>query len=114
MKDESVYLQHVLRCIRRIEEYTSRGRDAFLASPLVQDATLRNLQTLAESTQRLSESLKVKHKEVDWQALSGFRNVLVHDYLGIDLERVFDSIENHLPGLLKAVESLLREAAQTK
>jgi uncharacterized protein with HEPN domain len=75
---------------------------------------LRNLQTLAESTKRLSESLKAKHKEVDWQALSGFRNVLVHDYLGIDLERVFDSIENHLPGLRGAVESLLREAERTK
>jgi len=75
---------------------------------------LRNLQTLAESAQRLSESLKVKRREIDWQALSGFRNVLVHDYLGIDLERVFDSIENHLPGLRVAVESLLREPDQAK
>jgi len=114
MKDESVYLRHVLRCIERIEEYTSGGRNAFLSSPIVQDATLRNLQTLAESTQRLSESLKAKRKEIDWEALSGFRNVLVHDYLGIDLERVFDSIENDLPGLRAAVESLLREAEQTK
>lgn len=110
MKDQRVYLRHIQRCIRRIDEYTEGGRDAFLASPIVQDATLRNLQTIAESTQRLSDDLKAKHAEVDWQALSGFRNVLVHDYLGIDLEQVYDSIEKHLPGLLKAIESLLLEA----
>jgi uncharacterized protein with HEPN domain len=110
VKDQRVYLRHILRCGRRIEEYTRGGRSAFLASPLLQDATLRNLQTMAESTQRLDESLKARHQEVDWPALAGFRNVLVHDYLGIDLERVYDSIEEHLPGLLIAVESLLREA----
>jgi len=114
MKDQSVYLRHILRCIGRIQEYTSGGREAFLASPLLQDATLRNLQTMAESTQRLDESLRAKHSSVAWQALAGFRNVLVHDYLGIDLERVWDSVENHLPGLLTAVESLLRRGEDSR
>ena len=50
MKDDSIYLKHILRCIGRIEEYSSEGRDAFFSSTLIQDGVLRNLQTLAESS----------------------------------------------------------------
>jgi len=68
--------------MRRIEQYCQDGEDAFRASELVQDAVLRNLQTLAESTQRISDRLKASHPEVEWRVIAGFRNVLVHDYLG--------------------------------
>ena len=52
MKDDRVYLKHILRCIARIEEYTAGGRESFFASPLIQDGVIRNLQTLAESSQQ--------------------------------------------------------------
>jgi len=107
MKDQRIYLQHILESIAWIEEYTSTGRDQFLTSRMAQDATLRQLQVMAESTQRLSEDLKDQHPEVDWRALSGFRNVLVHDYLGIDMAEVFSAIQGNLPSLKAAVESLL-------
>ncbi|MEB3885690.1 HepT-like ribonuclease domain-containing protein [Lyngbya sp. CCY1209] len=71
----------ILQCINPIQEYTGEDREIFLHNTLVQDAVLRRLQTMAESTQRLSEELKAEATEVDWRALSGFRNVLVHDYL---------------------------------
>tara|TARA_Y100000589_G_scaffold278977_1_gene274736 strand:+ start:373 stop:669 length:297 start_codon:yes stop_codon:yes gene_type:complete len=58
VKEDRVYLKHILRCIRRIEEYTAKGSEDFLSSPMAHDATLRNLQTMAESTQRLSAPLK--------------------------------------------------------
>ncbi len=79
MKDDRVYLGHILRCIARIEEYTVNGRDTFFASHLVQDGVVRNLQTLAESSRRLSQDVKALHPGVDWKGLAGFRNVLVHD-----------------------------------
>ncbi|MGF1514585.1 MAG: DUF86 domain-containing protein, partial [Elainellaceae cyanobacterium] len=61
----------------------------FGSSALVQDAVLRRLQTIAESSQRLSKELKAQAPGVDWRSLAGFRNILVHDYVdGIDLERV--------------------------
>jgi uncharacterized protein with HEPN domain len=64
---------------------------------------------MAESTQRLSDDLKAQAPEVDWRALSGFRNVLVHDYLGgIDMERVWDAVEFYLPGLEASVQKLMR------
>ena len=85
MKDDRLYIDHVLECVRRIEEYCKDGEDAFRGSELIQDAVLRNLQTLTESTQRIGDQVKVLHPEVDWRAIAGFRNVLVHDYLGINL-----------------------------
>ena len=76
MKDDRVYLGHILRCISRIEEYTIEGRETFFSSPLIQDGVIRNLQTLAESSQRLSEDIKARYPAVDWKGLAGFRNVL--------------------------------------
>ena len=108
MKDDRVYLKHILRCVSRIEEYAAGGRDAFMASHLVQDGVIRNLQTLAESSQRLSEGLKVSQPAVDWKGLAGFRNVLVHDYLGVDLELVHRAVERDVPKLRAACEALLR------
>jgi uncharacterized protein with HEPN domain len=97
VKDDRVYLKHILRCIARIEEYTAGGRQSFFASHLIQDGVIRNLQTLAESSQHLSEGVKASQSSVDWKGLVGFRNVLVHDYLGIDLELVYRAVEQDVP-----------------
>jgi uncharacterized protein with HEPN domain len=103
MKDDRVYLSHILDCIRRIEENTAGGKDAFFASHTLQDAVLRNLQTLAESTQRLSEKLKMRHPEVEWRRIGAFRNILVHDYLGIDMERIWEITQRDVPALKTTV-----------
>ena len=70
-----VYVEHILECIDRIKDYTQNGKDSFINESLVQDGVLRRLQTMAESTQRLSDDLKASIADVDWRALSGFRNV---------------------------------------
>ena len=108
MKDDRVYLKHILRCIARIQEYTAAGAESFFASPLIQDGVIRNLQTLAESSQHLSESIKAAPSDVDWKGLAGFRNVLVHDYLGVDLELVYRAVEHDVPKLKVACETVLR------
>ncbi|MCJ7797898.1 MAG: DUF86 domain-containing protein [Thermoleophilia bacterium] len=94
MNREFLYLLHVKESITRIEQYTREGKDVFSHDVKTQDAVLRNLQTLAESTQRLSEAVREAHPEVEWRAISAFRNVLVHDYLGIDLERVWEIVQD--------------------
>ena len=109
MKDDCVYLSHILECVRRIEEDTAGGKDAFFASRTLQDAVLRNLQTLAESTQRLSEGLKMRHPGIEWQRVAAFRNVLVHDYLGIDMERIWEITQRDVPTLRTTVEGMLEE-----
>ena len=108
MKDDRLYLIHISECIERIEKYVGDdGEKNFMDSDLVQDAVIRNLQTLAESATRISEELQEKHPEVDWFKIRGFRNVLVHDYLGVDLKRVWNILVNDLPRLKAAVEKML-------
>jgi uncharacterized protein with HEPN domain len=110
VKDDCLYIDHVLDCVRRIDRYCQDGEEVFRGSELIQDAVLRNLQTLAESTQRISEHLKALHTEVDWRAIAGFRNVLVHDYLGINLVRVWEIVSIHLPVLVSQMEAIRHEA----
>jgi len=69
---DRVYLTYILECIANIEELTMPGRTAFEASKHSRAAILYYLQTMAESTQRLSEELKAAHSEVDWIGISGF------------------------------------------
>ena len=106
MKSEDVYLRHILECIRRIEEDVTGGLDQFLSSHMAQDAVLRNLQTLGESTQRLSEQLKATQPSIEWSRIAAFRNLLVHNYLGIDLVVVWEIVERDLPRLKQAVQAI--------
>jgi uncharacterized protein with HEPN domain len=109
VKDDAVYLRHIMEAIRRVEENTEPGRAAFMASHTLQDAVLRNLQTMSESTQRLSTALREAHPMIDWRALSGFRNVLVHNYLGIDLDQIWIVVQRDVPALKAVAEASLRE-----
>ncbi|MCI0441319.1 MAG: DUF86 domain-containing protein [Chloroflexi bacterium] len=109
MKEDAVYLRHILESIRRIESNTASGRDDFMNSHTLQDAVLRNLQTLAESTQRLSESVKAGHPEIEWRRIAAFRNILVHNYLGIDLDRVWDIVRRDVPALKQAITLMLQD-----
>jgi uncharacterized protein with HEPN domain len=108
MKDDKLYLIHIDECIGRIESYVeSVTKQQFLESTLIQDAVVRNLQIMAESTQRLPDEIKNKNPEIDWFKISGFRNVLVHDYLGLDTERIWLILEKDLPALKKAIQKML-------
>ena len=103
LESDRVLLAHMRDCLDRILEYTDAERSRFDASRLVQDAVIRNLQTLAESSQRLSSEIKGTEPQIPWRELSGFRNVIVHGYLGVDLGAVWLVVEQDLPALTAAV-----------
>ena len=103
---DRLYLDHILSRIGRIQRYTADGRDAFFDDDKTQDAVVRNLQTLAESTQRLSDPLKRRHYDVDWRAIAGFRNVVVHNYLGLDPEVIWRVVADDLPRLSETVRRM--------
>lgn len=107
MKDDRLYLIHIKECIERIKEYVINGKESFFADAKTQDAVVRNLQILAESTQRLSQKLKADHSEVDWKKIAGFRNILVHDYLYVNPVLVWQIVEDKLPQLKRTVSQML-------
>lgn len=93
-------------CLERIHEYTQADRSRFEGSRLVQDAVIRNLQTLTESSQRLSTEIKGSEPQIPWRELAGFRNVIVHGYLGVDLGAIWLVVEQDLPALAEAVDRM--------
>ncbi len=105
-ESDKVLLIHIQSSIENIRQYTGVKRDTFFGSQLVQDAVLRNLQTLAESTQRLSKPLKATEPGIPWQEIAGFRNVLTHSYLGLDLDVIWNVLEHDLDALSEAVERM--------
>lgn len=112
MRSQRAYLLHVLRCIGRIKEDSAAGDAVVLQSLTLQDAVLRNLQLLCESTQRLSPELKRAHPEIDWRAIAGMRNVLVHDYFEVDFGTVWRIVQRDLPALERAVTKVLGELGE--
>ena len=103
---DQIYVEHMLECNERVERFAYQDRNTFMRSDLVQDAVVRNLQTLSESSQRLSDEVKNTQSHIDWRAITGFRNILVHDYMGLDLETIWLVIENDLPALKDALNAM--------
>ena len=100
------YAKHILDAIARIRRIQERGDIA--QDEILYDATLRNLQTLSEATQLLPTEEKVRYPEVPWRDISGFRNILVHNYLGtIDPITVVGVVEQHLDLLEACVRAML-------
>jgi uncharacterized protein with HEPN domain len=104
-KQPILYLIHIIECIERIEIYIDELQGKHLLSDRkTYDAILRNLQVMAESSQRLPLEIKNKQPDIEWDNMAGFRNVLMHDYLGdIDEEIVMNVIKDKLPELKLAV-----------
>lgn len=103
---DKVLIAHMRECLLRIAEYTTGSRDRFSGSRMVQDAVIRNPQTLTESSQRLSDEIRTTESQVPRRELIGFRNVMVHGYLGIDLEAVWSVVERDLPQLSAALDRM--------
>jgi len=106
-KDVRVYLAHILESIDKIERFTSDGRDCFLRDAMVHDAVVRNLEIIGEAAKRVDDAYRAAHPEVPWRALAGLRDVLIHQYEGVDLERVWAVVERDLPRVRTGIRALL-------
>lgn len=100
------YAEHILDCIEKIAAIEERGR--LTEDEVLYAATLRHLQTLSEATQRLPDEVKNKEPLIPWAEISGFRNILVHNYLGnIDAETIQTIVSRDLPDLKAAIQGIL-------
>jgi len=88
---QRAYLLHVRDALLSVKEYTTAGRDAFLASKLIQDAVVRNLEIVGEAVKALASETRDRSPEVPWRRIAGMRDQLIHHYFGVDLEVVWRS-----------------------
>lgn len=106
-KDQRVYLAHILERMIRVGEIAGRGKAAFLADRTAQDAALFNLIVMGEAAKRLDEAYRAAHPQIPWRGFAGLRDVLIHRYESIDLERVWVVLSEDLPELRRSIEAFL-------
>ena len=106
-KDPRVYLAHILECAEKIERYIRGGREEFLREELIQDAVIRNLEIIGEAAKRVDEDYRVAHSQIPWRGMAALRDVLIHQYEGIELERVWAVVEGDLPLIKQAIAAVL-------
>ncbi len=107
MNRDELYLRHILTAISRIEEYVSVGEDEFVSASHWQDAVIRQLEIIGEATKRLSNRLRDDYPEIPWRRMAGLRDVLIHDYLGVDIQAVWQITQKSIPDLKQKIEYIL-------
>ena len=105
MRDKSVYIATALECIDLIQDYTaSYTREKFLADRKTQDAVVRNLEVIGQALKDFGlESLAEKVPQIPWSQVAGMRNILAHEYLGVDMVMVWDTVQVYLQDLRQAL-----------
>jgi len=106
-RDYRAYLADILFSIDKIERYTRRKTFLqFKTDELVQDAVVRNLEIIGEATKKLPGKRKQSEPDIEWDKIAGLRNILAHEYFGVDNEIVWQIVKKKLPQLRKAVQSI--------
>lgn len=109
MRRDRQRLEDVLEAIERIEKYSRDGRAAFDRDELVQTWVAHHLQVVGEAVRALTEETRARRSEIPWAQIAAMRNILVHDYFGIDLDEVWTVVERDLPPLKAGVFALLED-----
>jgi uncharacterized protein with HEPN domain len=107
VKDDRLYLHHMLERCHRITRFIGSGRETFMASEELQDAVIRNLEVIGEAAKRVSAETRGRLASLDWRTICGMRDVLIHDYIGVDLDEVWNVASSRIPELQAVLEQFL-------
>jgi Uncharacterized conserved protein len=109
-KRDTIYLRHILDAISRIEEYTEGIEyENFMEDHLTQDGIIRQIEILGEATKRLSDEIREKYPDIPWKDIAGMRDKLIHDYLGVDMDAVWGTVEGDIPLLKNKLKDLIEK-----
>ena len=109
MRNDRERLLDIIEAIERIERHIHGGRAAFADQELVQVWVIHNLEIVGEAARGVSEDLRRRRRDVRWREVVAMRNVLAHGYFGIDVERVWVTVEKDLPKLKEQIRSIVAE-----
>jgi uncharacterized protein with HEPN domain len=109
-RDESLYLGDIQEACEKILRFTKGMMyKEFVHDDLHFDAVLRNLEVIGEAVKNISEETRTSYPNVKWRKIAGFRDIVAHEYFGVNEETVWDIVKNQVPDLLEIVKTMLEE-----
>ena len=110
MKDDLVFIEHILDSINAIEEFSKDlTREELESNRLKQSAIVREIEIIGEAVKNLSSPFRDKHKNIEWKNITGTRDKMIYHHFGVDLNIIWDIIKKHLPKLKREVERIKKE-----
>jgi uncharacterized protein with HEPN domain len=107
-RDFKVFLEDILEAIRKIRDYTDGlSLQTFTADAKTFDAVIRNLEIIGEAVKQIPEDIRLRRPEVKWKRMGRLRDILIHQYFGVDVQIVWDIVQNKLTPLEQAIRALL-------
>jgi len=99
-RDFEVYLEDILQAIAKIRTYVAGAtRQSFAQDNMRIDAVVRNLEVIGEAAKMIPEAIRIEYPNIEWKKIAGLRDILAHHYFEVDLDIVWDIVQNKLPEL---------------
>jgi len=112
-RDHTLFVDDILAAISKIEKYTKKTTfDEFSRNEMAVDAVIRNFEVIGEAANKIPREIKAGNPYVEWKEMIGFRNILIHDYFGVDIESLWDTIRKNIPQLKKNIIKLKKSISK--
>lgn len=109
-KEIRIFIEDISKSIEKIEEYTyDMSKEEFFRASQVQDAVIRRLEIIGEAAKNIPEDFRNEHPEILWKQIAGMRDILIHGYFDVNLERVWIVVERDLPDLKQKILRILEK-----
>ncbi|MEA3476198.1 MAG: DUF86 domain-containing protein [Candidatus Cloacimonadota bacterium] len=112
-KEIQIFIEDILESIKKIEEYTySMKKKEFLLNSQAQDSVIRRLEIIGEAVKNISQDFRNEYSDIPWKQIAGMRDVLIHGYFGVNMERVWVVVKRDLPHLKFHITNILNKLSQ--
>lgn len=112
VKDNNIYVKHILDAIADVEKYiTAKTFAEFRKDTLIQDGVIRKIEIIGEAARQMSDKFKKEHQEIQWRQVVDLRNKLIHEYFGVDLEAIWLVTQKDLLPLKDQLRVILKQSS---